>query len=104
MHHAAGQGSEDDHLNCSSCGAKWHHICILGAFPLDLLFWYCGNCCALDTHDPAMNFALLMLPTNYDVDALIKETDYKVYKQVAPFMTLFIIIKGRLYHHVLVNF
>ena len=49
---------EDYHLICTGCGAKWHCTCVLGAFPLDLLFWYCRNCCKLNVCGPAMNVAL----------------------------------------------
>ena len=79
-----GSGFEDDDLICAGYGAKWHCTCILGAFPWELLFWYCRNYCALDAHDPAMNVALLMLIAGYDVDAVIMEVGYEIYNQVVP--------------------
>ena len=44
-----GGGLEDDFLCCSGCGSKWRRTCFLSTFPADDVFWYCGNCCTLDS-------------------------------------------------------
>ena len=46
-----------------------------------------------------MNIALLMLLAGYDIDAMITEAGYEVYKQVAHYMGSFVIIEKRLYRH-----
>ena len=66
---------------------------------MDLLFWYCGNCNTLDARDPAMNIALLMLLAGYNVDVVVIEVGYKMYKQAIPYMSSLVILKERLYHH-----
>ena len=61
-------------------------------FSLDLLFWYCGNCCTLDACDPAMHVAPLMFLAGYDVDAVVMEVGYETDKQVVPCISSFVII------------
>ena len=39
-----------------------------------------GTVAALDAGDPAMNVALLMLLAGYDVDAVVTEVGYEIYK------------------------
>ena len=97
MHY--GSGIEDNHSIGAGCGTKWHRTCVLGAFPLDLLFWYSGECCVLDSRDPAMNILLLMLLSGYDIDEVALEVGYEAYKQVAPYMSSFVIIEKPLYRH-----
>ena len=95
--HVVGQGLKMIIFIFAGCGAKWHCMCVLGAFPLDLLFWYCGNCCTLDACDPAMNVTLQILLTVYDIDAVVMEVGYEAYKQVATYKGSFVIIEGHLY-------
>ena len=59
--------------------------------------WYCGTCCALDACDPAMNFDLLMLFSVYNIDTVITQVGYEVYKQVAPYMSSLVIIEEHLH-------
>ena len=67
-----GGGLEDDHLCCAACGGKWHRTCVLSTFPTEGVFWYCGQCCALDARDPAMNGALLLLVAGHEADDVIE--------------------------------
>ena len=60
------------------CGANWLRKC-KGGLLLYLLFWYCGNSCALDAYYPAMNVALLILFAGYAVDSVVREAGYEVY-------------------------
>ena len=72
-------------------------MCVLEAFPLDLLFGYCGNYCALDSCDLAINLALLMLFARYNLDIAISEEGFEAYKQVVPYINSFVIIEEYLY-------
>ena len=67
-----GGGLDDDFLCCTGCGSRWHRTFVLSTFPTDGVFWYCGNCCTLDSRNPAMNSALLMLVAGYMEDKVIK--------------------------------
>ena len=40
-----------------------------------------------------MNVALLILLAGYDIDAVVTEAGYEIYKQVVPYMSLFAIIE-----------
>ena len=44
-----------------------------------------------------MNVALLMLLAGYDIDAVVTEVGYEIYKHVAPYISSFVIIKERFY-------
>ena len=74
-----GGGLEDDFLCCAGCGNKWHRTCMLSIFPTDGVFWYCGNCCTLDSQDPAMNGALLMLVAGCTKDKVIERMGVEQY-------------------------
>ena len=68
-----GGGLENDFLCCAGCGSKCHRTCVLSTFPTDGVFWYCGNCCTLDSQDPVMKGALLMLVAGCMEDEVIRQ-------------------------------